>query len=137
MKTLWAKEKFSNEHNREPTIKELSLMMNVSEEQIKTAVDSTSYPISLYEPVFHEGGEKAVVGDQIRDERNTDVSWIDNVSLEMAIEGLGKREQDIVNLRYFEGKTQMEVAEEVGISYSEKQVEFRRARGSRRGGIHI
>jgi len=119
VKTLWAKEKFANENNREPTLKELSAIMGVSEEEIKIAVDSTTSPISLYEPMFHEGGEKTAVVDQIKDEKNNDNTWIDNVSLEMAIDGLGKRERDIVHLRYFEGKTQMEVAEEVGISQAQ------------------
>ena len=119
VKTLHAKEKFVNENNRDPTVEELSGVMGVPLEEINNAVDSTAGTVSLYEPLFHENGEKTAVIDQVRDEKNTDLNWLNNVTLEMAIEALGKREKNIVNLRYFEGKTQMEVAEEVGISQAQ------------------
>jgi len=119
VKVLHAKERFMHDHNREPSCEELAKIIGVTKEEINNAVDSVSAPVSLYEPLFHENGDRAVVADQIRDEKNIDENWANNVSLELAIDNLGQRERNIVNLRYFEGKTQMEVAEEVGISQAQ------------------
>ena len=119
VKVLHAREKFMHDNNREPTAEELAARLGVTKEEINNAVDSVSVPVSLYEPLFHENGERTVVADQIRDEKNIDENWANNVSLELAIAQLGQRERNIVNLRYFEGKTQMEVAEEVGISQAQ------------------
>jgi RNA polymerase sporulation-specific sigma factor len=119
VKVLHAKERFMHDENREPSCEELAKIIGVSREEINNAVESVSIPVSLYEPLFHENGDRTVVADQIQDEKSIDENWANKISLELAIENLGQRERNIVILRYFEGKTQMEVAEEVGISQAQ------------------
>ena len=93
--------------------------MGVSKEEIAYALDAIQSPVSLYEPVYTEGGDTLYVMDQISDKRNKEDRWVEKLSLQAAMDRLGKREKYIIRLRFFEGKTQMEVAEEIGISQAQ------------------
>ncbi len=116
---LQTKERFLSEFQREPTVEELSKLLDVRREEIVLAMDSVTEPISLYEPVFSEGGDSVCVMDQIGDTRNTDEQWLERLALSEAVERLGEREKRILALRFYEGKTQMEVSAEVGISQAQ------------------
>lgn len=116
---LQTKEKFISDFQREPTVEELSRLLDVRREDIVLAMDSVTEPISLYEPVFSEGGDSVCVMDQIGDTRNTDEHWLEHLALNEAVERLGEREKRILALRFYEGKTQMEVSAEVGISQAQ------------------
>lgn len=118
-KALLAKEAFVREHQREPDIMELAKEMGVKKEEIVFALDAIVDPISLFEPVFHDGTDTVCVMDQVGDNKNTDEHWLAQIALKEAINGLSDREKKIVNLRFFEGKTQMEVAEEINISQAQ------------------
>ena len=85
------------------------------------ALDAIQEPLSLFEPVYHDGGDPIYVMDQIGDEKNSDQQWLESISINEALSRLGEREKKIIDLRFFSGKTQMEVAAEVGISYSERK----------------
>ena len=116
---LQTKERFLSEFQREPTVEELSKLLDVRREEIVLAMDSVTEPISLYEPVFSEGGDSVCVMDQIGDTRNTDEQWLERIALHDAFDALGERERHILNLRFADGKTQVEVAEEIGISQAQ------------------
>jgi len=118
-KVLQAKEKFMNEHQREPTIEEISKMLELKREDVVFALDAISDPVSLYEPVYSDGGDTICVMDQVKDSKNTDESWLEQIALKEAISHLSERERHILSLRFFEGKTQMEVSAEVGISQAQ------------------
>ena len=118
-KALQAKEKLLKENSKEPTIMEIAKELDMPKEEIVFALDSIQDPISLFEPVYHDGGDAIYVMDQIGDEKNCDDNWLENISLKQAIGRLNKREKTIINLRFFEGKTQMEVASEIGISQAQ------------------
>ena len=83
------------------------------------ALDAISDPVSLFEPVYHDGGEAIYVMDQVKDTKNTDTNWLESIALNEAMKHLGEREKHILNLRFFCGKTQMEVADEIGISQAQ------------------
>ena len=93
--------------------------MGISKEEIVYALDAIQSPVSLYEPVYSEGGEALYVMDQISDKKNREDRWIEDLSLREAMQRLGEREKHIIELRFYEGKTQMEVAEEIGISQAQ------------------
>ena len=118
-KTLQLKEKITNEKGVEPTIEELAKVMDIPKEDIVFALDAIQEPVSLYEPVYHDGGDALYVMDQVKDTKNSDEIWIESIALKRAIESLGDRERNILMLRFFNGKTQMEVASEVGISQAQ------------------
>ena len=118
-KVLQAKEAFQNEHQREPTLDELAGILDLRREDIVTAMDAVIEPISLFEPVYSDSGDAVCVMDQVRDGKNTDESWLDHIALSDAISKLGQREQEILELRFFQGKTQMEVSAEIGISQAQ------------------
>ena len=115
-KAIYAKEHYLKEHLKEPTIDEIAKEIHIEKEMIVYALDAIQNPVSLYEPVYTEGGDTLYVMDQISDRKNREENWIENLSLQNAMERLGSRERKIVELRYFQGKTQMEVSEEIGIS---------------------
>jgi len=117
-KAMQAKEKLTNETQREPTIEELAKVMNLPKEEIVLALESVVDPVSLYEPVYSDGGDTIYVMDQIGD-KNKDDDWLDEISLKEAINRLSDREKRILSLRFFEGHTQMEVASEIGISQAQ------------------
>jgi len=118
-KALQLKEKFIAQHSKEPTIEEIAQGLEISKEEVLIALDAIQDPISLFEPVYQEGSDAIFVMDQVKDTKNTDVTWLENLSLSEALKRLGEREKHILNLRFFEGKTQMEVAEEIGISQAQ------------------
>ena len=108
-KAIYAKEHFMKEHSKEPTIMEIASEIGIEKELIVYALDAIQNPVSLYEPVYTEGGDTLYVMDQISDKKNREEHWVENLSLQDAISRLSPREQHIIRLRFYEGKTQMEV----------------------------
>ncbi|MGN1319422.1 MAG: RNA polymerase sporulation sigma factor SigG [Lachnospirales bacterium] len=118
-KALQSKEKLINLNNKEPTIDEIAKDINLPKEEVVFALEAIQDPISLFEPVYHDGSDALYVMDQVSDDKNTDTSWLENISLKEAIKRLNDRERHIINLRFFKGKTQMEVSNEIGISQAQ------------------
>ena len=118
-KVIYTKENYTKQHLREPTIQEIAQEIGIEKEMIVYAMDAIQSPVSLFEPVYTEGGDTLYVMDQINDKKNKEELWIENLSLREALQKLGKRERHIIELRFYEGKTQMEVAQEVGISQAQ------------------
>lgn len=118
-KAIYAKENLMKKNLKEPTINEISEEIGIAKEDIVFALDAIQSPVSLYEPVYTEGGDALYVMDQISDKKNKEEKWIEELSLSEAMKKLGERERYIVQLRFFEGKTQMEVAEEIHISQAQ------------------
>ncbi len=118
-RALAVKERLSRELLREPTVSEIAKEMELAAEEVVMALDAIQEPLSLYEPVFHDDGDAIYVMDQVRDTKNTDAQWIEDLSLSEAIKKLPQREKHIIELRFFEGKTQMEVADEIAISQAQ------------------
>lgn len=118
-KVLQAKEKFMAEHQREPTVEEIAKALEIKREDVVFAMDAIMDPVSLYEPVYSDGGDTICVMDQVKDGKNTDEGWLEQIALKDAISRLTDREKHILSLRFFEGKTQMEVSAEVGISQAQ------------------
>lgn len=118
-RALNTKEALVTKLGRDPTIEELAKEMDTPKEDIVNALDAIVDPISLYEPVFSENGDSIYVMDQISDTKNTDESWLQKIAISEAIKGLSSRERNIIELRFFEGKTQMEVAHEIHISQAQ------------------
>ncbi|MNN49061.1 RNA polymerase sigma-F factor [compost metagenome] len=113
------RDSLTNQNSREPTIFEISEALGLPKEDVVFALDSIQDPVSLFEPIYHDGGDPIYVMDQISDDRNKDVSWIEEIALREAMQRLGRREKMILSMRFFEGKTQMEVADEIGISQAQ------------------
>ena len=118
-KVLQAKEQYLSEHQKEPTIDEISKILGLRREDVVTALDAIMDPVSLFDPVYSDGGDALCVIDQVRDAKNTDDSWLERIALKEAISRLGERERKILAMRFFQGKTQMEVSAEVGISQAQ------------------
>ncbi|MBO5666566.1 MAG: RNA polymerase sporulation sigma factor SigG [Firmicutes bacterium] len=118
-KALSARERLTAMNQKEPSIMEIAAELSMSKEDVVLALDSIQEPISLFEPVFHDEGDAIYVMDQVKDTKNTDARWIENLSLKEAMKKLTEREQKILHMRFFDGKTQMEVAEEIGISQAQ------------------
>ena len=118
-KALQVKESLSAELQREPTVSEIASKLEADREDVVTALESIQEPVSLFEPVFHDDGDAIYVMDQVSDNKNTDTKWIENISLSEAMGKLTPRERHILHIRFFEGKTQMEVAKEIGISQAQ------------------
>lgn len=118
-KALSEKEALSAKLGREPTIEEISKAIDVPKEEIVNALDAIVEPISLYEPVFSENGDSIYVMDKICDTKNTDESWLQKIAISEAIKSLSERERNIIELRFYQGKTQMEVASEIHISQAQ------------------
>lgn len=118
-KALQAKERLTNKNSKEPTIDELSKELELPKEDIVFALDAIQDPISLFESVYHDGGDAIYVMDQVKDEKNNDENWLEGIALNEAMRKLNDREKLILNLRFFDGRTQMEVAEEIGISQAQ------------------
>ena len=118
-KALYAKESFINKNSKEPTVEEIAQMLDVPKEDVVFALDAIAEPVSLFEPVYHDGGEAIYVMDQVRDVKNTDENWLRDIAVAEAMEHLAERERHILDLRFFQGKTQMEVADEIGISQAQ------------------
>jgi len=118
-KALQAKEKLTAENEKEPTVSDIAKLIGIAKEDVVFALDAIQDPVSLYEPVYNDGGDAIYVMDQIGDDKNNDESWIEEISLKEAMKRLNSREKRIVSLRFFKGKTQMEVADEIGISQAQ------------------
>lgn len=118
-RVLQAKEQYMIEHQKEPTVEEIAKILGLKREDVVFALDAIVDPVSLYDPVYSDGGDTICVMDQIKDNKNTDESWLENIALKDAIKKLTDREKRILSLRFFEGKTQMEVSSEVGISQAQ------------------
>ncbi len=118
-KVLQMKEKLQNESQREPTPEEIAEALGIRREDVVMAMDAVVDPVSLYEPLYSDGDETACGMDQIGDTRNTDEDWLEQIAISEAISRLSDREKRILSLRFYEGKTQMQVAEEVGISQAQ------------------
>ncbi len=116
---LQVKERLTAERQQEPSMEEIAKELGITRQDVYFALDAISEPVSIYEPVFTDGSESLCVMDQIRDGQNTDDSWIEQISLSEAISALDPREKRILALRFYDGKTQMEVAAEVGISQAQ------------------
>ncbi|NLU50053.1 MAG: RNA polymerase sporulation sigma factor SigG [Syntrophomonadaceae bacterium] len=118
-KALQVREQLLGENSREPTITEIAERLNVPQEDVVFALDAIQEPVSLFEPIYNDGGDPILVMDQISDERTTDDLWLEEISIREALKKLSDREKLILTLRFFEGKTQMEVADEIGISQAQ------------------
>ena len=118
-KAIYAKENYMRQNLREPTIMEIASEIGIDKEEIVYALDAIQSPVSLYEPVYTEGGDTLYVMDQVSDKKNKEENWVENLALRDAIHRLNDRERQIIHLRFFEGKTQMEVANEIGISQAQ------------------
>ncbi len=118
-RVLQAKEKLTGENGREPSVEEIAARLGLRREEVVFAMDAVCDPVSLYEPVYSDGGESVCVMDQIGDPCNTDESWLEQIALSDAVAALSEREKKILALRFYDGKTQMEVAGEIGISQAQ------------------
>jgi len=116
---LQAKETYIAQHQREPTVEEIAKILEIKREDVVFALEAIVDPVSLYEPVYSDSGDTVCVMDQVRDSKNTDESWLEQIALKQAISQLGERERHILSMRFFEGKTQMEVSAEIGISQAQ------------------
>jgi RNA polymerase sporulation-specific sigma factor len=118
-KALQAREKLVNANEAEPSISQIAQELAIPREEVVFALDAIQEPVSLFEPIYNDGGDPILVMDQISDDKNTDEQWMEEISIKEAMKKLNEREKHIVNLRFFSGKTQMEVAEEIGISQAQ------------------
>ncbi|RAL26022.1 RNA polymerase sporulation sigma factor SigG [Thermoflavimicrobium daqui] len=118
-KALQIRDQLTNQYSREPTIHEISEELNVPKEDVVFALDAIQDPVSLFEPVYQDGGDPIFVMDQLSDDRTKDIQWLEEIALKEAMSKLNEREKMILSMRFFEGKTQMEVAEEIGISQAQ------------------
>lgn len=117
-KAMQVKEWLTTKNNKEPNIEEIARELELPKEEVVLALEAIVEPVSLYEPVFSDGNDTIFVMDQVGD-KNDDNNWLDEIALKEAIRNLGPREKKILNLRFFQGKTQMEVAKEIGISQAQ------------------
>ena len=113
------KERYNKEHSREPTIDEIAKEFEVDKEDIAYSLEAIQDPVSLQEPVYNDGTDNIYVMDQVRDQKNTDEYWTENLALTQAMKKLTDKEKEIIVRRFFEGRTQMEVASEIGISQAQ------------------
>ena len=118
-KALQAKERLTKEKNRKPTVEEIANVIDIPKEEIVISLDAIQDPISLQEPVYNDGTESIYVMDQVKDTKNLDELWAENITIAEAMKKLNPREKNIIARRFFEGRTQMEVAEEIGISQAQ------------------
>ncbi len=118
-KALYAREQYEKHNLREPTLQEIAEEIGIPKEEIVYAMDAIQTPMSLQEPVYSDGEDAFYVMDQVSDKKNREENWVEELALRAAIDKLGERERFIIRLRFFEGKTQMEVAEEIDISQAQ------------------
>ena len=118
-KSLQAKERLTKETGKEPTIEQISKVLDIDKEEIAFSLDAIQDPVSLQEPIYKDGSENLYIEDQVRDNKNIDEKWAENLTIAQALAKLNKREKDIIARRFFDGRTQMEVAEEIGISQAQ------------------
>ena len=118
-KAIYAREGLTRKNSREPTLMEIAQEIGISKEDITYALDAIQSPVSLYEPIYTDGGDPLYVMDQIKDKTSSEEHWVEEISLREAMNRLPGRERHIIDLRFFEGKTQTEVAEEIHISQAQ------------------
>ena len=118
-KVLQCKEALVLKLGRDPTNAEVARELTLTESEVAEALDAVCAPVSLYDPVYAEGGDPLTIMDQVKDTRNTEGAWIDQLCLQSAFRALGAREKEILSMRFFDGKTQMEVASTLGISQAQ------------------
>jgi len=118
-KAIYARENYVKKNLKEPTITEIASEIGIEKEEIVYALDAIQSPMSLYEPVYTDGGDTLYVMDQLSDKKNREENWVQDLALQDAIDRLSDRERHIINLRFFQGRTQMEVADEIGISQAQ------------------
>ena len=118
-KAIYARENLTRRNAKEPTVTEIAAEIGVPQEDIVYAMDAIQSPMSLYEPIYTDGGDTLYVMDQISDKKNREEVWVEHLSLSEAMKKLSDREYEIISLRFFEGRTQMEVAEQIGISQAQ------------------
>ncbi|MGG7163624.1 RNA polymerase sporulation sigma factor SigG [Clostridium ihumii] len=118
-KALQVRDRLISKDNKEPTVSQIAKELKISREEVVFALDAIQDPVSLFEPIYHDGGDAIYVMDQISDNKNLDDSWLENISIKEAMTKLSDREKLILNLRFFDGRTQMEVADEIGISQAQ------------------
>lgn len=118
-KVLQVKEKIIKETGKEPNIDEIAKILEVEREEVVMSLDAIQDPVSLQEPVYNDGSDSIYIMDQVKDKKNTDEMWAENITITEALKKLNEKEQMIINKRFFAGRTQMEVAEEIGISQAQ------------------
>ena len=118
-KVIQYKEKYTKENGKEPTIEQIAKELEVEKEEVAFSLDAIQDPISLQEPVYNDGAENIYIMDQVKDSKNTDEFWTEKMTIMQAMKKLNEKEKTIVNKRFFDGRTQMEVAEEIGISQAQ------------------
>jgi RNA polymerase sporulation-specific sigma factor len=118
-KALQVRDSLTNKNSKEPTVAEIAEVLKVPREEVVFALDAIQEPISLFEPIYHDGGDPIFVMDQISDERHLDGQWLEGLSIKEAMAKLSEREKMILEMRFFDGRTQMEVADEIGISQAQ------------------
>ena len=118
-KVLQIKEKIMRENGKEPTIDEIAKALEVEKEEVVMSLDAIQDPVSLQEPVYNDGNDSIYIMDQVKDKKNTDETWTENITMNEALKKLNEKERMIIDKRFFAGRTQMEVAEEIGISQAQ------------------
>ena len=118
-RAICARELYLKQNQKEPSIEEIAAEIGIGKEDIVYALDAIQSPMSLYEPVYTEGGDTLYVMDQLSDKKNKEENWVQNLALQDAVARLNERERQIIRMRFYEGQTQMEVAREIGISQAQ------------------
>ena len=118
-KAIYAKENMTKRNLREPTLEEIATEIGIAKEDIVYALDAIQSPMSLYEPIYTDGGDTLYVMDQVSDKKNKEERWVENIAIGEAMKKLNDREREIIELRFFDGKTQMEVSDMIGISQAQ------------------
>ena len=136
-RVLQCKQELVEKNGREPTMEEIARAMDVPLEEVVGAMDAIASPVSLYEPVYSDGGDPLTVMDQVRDTKNTDERWLDSIAIRQAISQLSAREKRILALRFYDGRTQMEVAGSIGISQAQVSRLEKNALGAIRKAISV
>jgi len=136
-RVLQCKEARTAQLGREPTIEEIAKELELSTEEVNQALDAVCAPVSLYDPVYSDGGDPLTVMDQVRDTKNTDERWMEQITLRGAFQALGDREKQILSLRFYDGKTQMEVAGTLGISQAQVSRLEKSAIGAMRKSVSV
>ena len=118
-KAIQFKERYTREHGKEPRIEEIAEELEVTKEDIVFSLDAIQDPVSLQEPIYNDGSESIYIMDQVKDGKNTDDLWAEKITIKGAMNKLNEKERMIINKRFFDGRTQMEIAEEIGISQAQ------------------
>ena len=136
-RVLQCKEAQTLRLGREPTLEEIATELQLPQEDVSQALDAVCAPVSLYDPVYSDGGDPLTVMDQVRDTKNTDENWMEHITLKEAFSRLGQREKQILSLRFYDGKTQMEVAASMGISQAQVSRLEKSAIGAMRKSVSV